>query len=204
MPTGSRQWRGDFQTPVAVARGRAHRPEQDAVRCPAARCTAPRAYLSLAHDPNQAARARPHFRVRVPLHRGTGRQAVRRTVRGAFDLLCAQGQLWLPLPRPFPSNWWRARSWSAIPATNTSAPMTTSAATNACRSSCSRNWSKRSATEREAWQVGSVPPLPELMVLGELAQTAADGSSDVGPRRGRPCARQPVCRSRLGTSAQSR
>ena len=25
-----------------------------------------------------------------------------------------------------------------------------------------------------------VPPLPELMVLGELAQTAADGSSDVG------------------------
>ncbi|WP_407150225.1 helix-turn-helix domain-containing protein [Bradyrhizobium sp. ORS 86] len=31
-----------------------------------------------------------------------------------------------------------------------------------------------------AWQVGSVPPLPELMVLGELAQTAADGNSDVG------------------------
>ncbi|MBR0691686.1 AraC family transcriptional regulator [Bradyrhizobium lablabi] len=30
------------------------------------------------------------------------------------------------------------------------------------------------------WQVGSVPPLPELMVLGELAQTAAVGSSDVG------------------------
>ena len=30
------------------------------------------------------------------------------------------------------------------------------------------------------WQVGAVPPLPELMVLGELAQTAADGSSDVG------------------------
>ncbi|QPF84525.1 helix-turn-helix transcriptional regulator [Bradyrhizobium genosp. L] len=30
------------------------------------------------------------------------------------------------------------------------------------------------------WQVGSVPPLPELMVLGELAQTAVDGNSDVG------------------------
>ncbi|KJC33595.1 transcriptional regulator [Bradyrhizobium sp. LTSP885] len=30
------------------------------------------------------------------------------------------------------------------------------------------------------WQVGSVPPLSELMVLGELAQTAADGNSDVG------------------------
>src|SRR5215475_6979737 len=33
---------------------------------------------------------------------------------------------------------------------------------------------------RSVWQVGSVPPLPELMVLGELAQTAAGGSSDVG------------------------
>jgi len=33
---------------------------------------------------------------------------------------------------------------------------------------------------REAWQVGATPPLPELMVLGELAQTAADGNSDLG------------------------
>jgi AraC-like DNA-binding protein len=33
---------------------------------------------------------------------------------------------------------------------------------------------------RDIWQVGSVPPLPELMVLGELAQTAAAGNSDVG------------------------
>ena len=30
------------------------------------------------------------------------------------------------------------------------------------------------------WQVGGVPPLPELMVLGELAQAAVDGHSDVG------------------------
>jgi AraC-like DNA-binding protein len=30
------------------------------------------------------------------------------------------------------------------------------------------------------WQVGSAPPLPELVVLGELAQSAADGSSDIG------------------------
>lgn len=30
------------------------------------------------------------------------------------------------------------------------------------------------------WRIGSVPPLPELMVLGELAQAAADGRSDVG------------------------
>jgi AraC-like DNA-binding protein len=30
------------------------------------------------------------------------------------------------------------------------------------------------------WQIGSAPPLPELMVLGELAQAAADGRSDIG------------------------
>jgi AraC-like DNA-binding protein len=32
----------------------------------------------------------------------------------------------------------------------------------------------------EIWRIGSVPPLPELMVLGELAQTAAAGNSDLG------------------------
>src|SRR3954451_5608974 len=32
----------------------------------------------------------------------------------------------------------------------------------------------------EVWQIGAAPPLPELMVLGELAQAAADGRSDVG------------------------
>ncbi|HZP94379.1 MAG TPA: AraC family transcriptional regulator [Burkholderiales bacterium] len=32
----------------------------------------------------------------------------------------------------------------------------------------------------EAWRIGCVPPLPELMVLGELAQTAAEGGSEVG------------------------
>lgn len=32
----------------------------------------------------------------------------------------------------------------------------------------------------EAWRSGSLPPLPELVVLGELAQAAAGGASDVG------------------------
>jgi AraC-like DNA-binding protein len=32
----------------------------------------------------------------------------------------------------------------------------------------------------EAWRIGAAPPLPELMVLGELAQAAADGRSDIG------------------------
>jgi AraC-like DNA-binding protein len=33
---------------------------------------------------------------------------------------------------------------------------------------------------RDTWMVGAAPPLAELMVLGELAQAAADGISDVG------------------------
>jgi len=32
----------------------------------------------------------------------------------------------------------------------------------------------------ETWQIGALPPLPELMVLGELAQAAAERKSDVG------------------------
>jgi AraC-like DNA-binding protein len=32
----------------------------------------------------------------------------------------------------------------------------------------------------EVWRIGAVPPLPELMVLGELAQAAAEGRSDLG------------------------
>ncbi|NRF68102.1 helix-turn-helix transcriptional regulator [Aquincola sp. S2] len=32
----------------------------------------------------------------------------------------------------------------------------------------------------EAWRSGSLPPLPELVVLGELAQAAAEGRSDLG------------------------
>lgn len=32
---------------------------------------------------------------------------------------------------------------------------------------------------RETWRIGSVPPLPELMVLGELAQAVADGRSQI-------------------------
>ncbi len=30
------------------------------------------------------------------------------------------------------------------------------------------------------WQTGGLPPLPQMMVLGELAQAAAEGSSDIG------------------------
>ena len=33
---------------------------------------------------------------------------------------------------------------------------------------------------QEVWQTGAVPPLPELMVVGELGQAAAEGRSDLG------------------------
>lgn len=32
----------------------------------------------------------------------------------------------------------------------------------------------------ETWRTGGLPPLPELMVLGELAQVAAEGRCDIG------------------------
>jgi AraC family transcriptional regulator len=34
--------------------------------------------------------------------------------------------------------------------------------------------------DQDVWRTGCVPPLPELMVLGELAQAAADGETDAG------------------------
>jgi len=34
--------------------------------------------------------------------------------------------------------------------------------------------------DQEVWRTGCVPPLPELMVLGELAQAAANGEMDAG------------------------
>src|SRR3954469_8062471 len=39
---------------------------------------------------------------------------------------------------------------------------------------------ERIGDEAETWHSGSIPPLPGLMVLGELARAAADGRSDVG------------------------
>ena len=33
---------------------------------------------------------------------------------------------------------------------------------------------------RALWQLGALPPLPELMVIGELAQAAVEGASDLG------------------------
>src|SRR5205814_1196458 len=33
---------------------------------------------------------------------------------------------------------------------------------------------------KRAWKIGALAPLPELMVVAELAQAAADGDSDVG------------------------
>jgi AraC-like DNA-binding protein len=34
--------------------------------------------------------------------------------------------------------------------------------------------------QADVWRIGAAPPLPELVVLGELAQAAAKGRSDIG------------------------
>jgi AraC-like DNA-binding protein len=41
-------------------------------------------------------------------------------------------------------------------------------------------WVEAIGGRKELWQIGSAPPLPELMVFGELAQAAAEGRSDAG------------------------
>jgi len=108
--------------------------------------------------------------------------------------LCAQRQLRLPQP------WALLRAGGGIdpgrpiPATNMSAPTTTSAATSACRSFLGpETGGKRSAIRAEGLADRPArPPLPELMVLGELAQAAADGPQRCRPRRGRTGVRQAV------------
>ena len=87
---------------------------------------------------------------------------------------------------------------------NLSVPTITSAATNACRSSWSRSWSRRSASAAEAWQIGAVPPLPELMVLGELGAGRGRRPQRYRPRRGRTSPRQPPGRGGLRESRANR
>jgi AraC-like DNA-binding protein len=36
------------------------------------------------------------------------------------------------------------------------------------------------SAKRECWERGCIPPVPELVVLGELAQSAASGGHDIG------------------------
>ena len=58
--------------------------------------------------------------------------------------------------------------------------MTMSAATNACRFFSIPELVEAIGDDTGVWRVGAAPPLPEFMVLGELAQAAADGRNDVG------------------------
>ena len=56
----------------------------------------------------------------------------------------------------------------------------------------------------EIWRVGYAPPLPELMVLGELAQAVGRGPQRCRVGRDRAAVRQPFCRGRLRASHGSR
>ncbi|WP_164016841.1 AraC family transcriptional regulator [Pyxidicoccus trucidator] len=44
----------------------------------------------------------------------------------------------------------------------------------------SQEWVAALGEPTDLWRTGSVPPLPEMMVLGELAQASAEGRSDLG------------------------
>ena len=55
-----------------------------------------------------------------------------------------------------------------------------SAATNACRSSLGPNWWKRSATAERHGRSGPCRRCRNWWCSGELAQSAADGNSDIG------------------------
>ncbi|MBD0272824.1 MAG: helix-turn-helix transcriptional regulator [Acetobacteraceae bacterium] len=57
----------------------------------------------------------------------------------------------------------------------------------------------------ETWRVGALPPLPGLVVLGELAQAAAEGRSDVGlDEAGMLYAARAVALAREATPAAAR
>ena len=56
---------------------------------------------------------------------------------------------------------------------------------HACGDEClsvklSPEFAESLGADKAAWDIGGVPPLPQLMVLGELAQAAVEGRSDVG------------------------
>ena len=89
--------------------------------------------------------------VRFPLYRGTRRQAVHGTVPLSLrSPLCARA-VSAAKAAAGRTIWCRDRSWSAIPATNMSAPTTTRLRRRMpVVLSRRRNWSRRSATERDA------------------------------------------------------
>src|SRR4029077_21089552 len=70
-------------------------------------------------------------------------------------------------------------SWGGR-APNTDAPTITTPGGDECLSfDLAPAVGERIGGGSELWQIGCVPPLPELMVAGELAQTAAEGRGDV-------------------------
>ena len=110
---------------------------------------------------------------------GPGDTPVSGTARGVLAVLRAQRQLRLPRARPG-IRAGRRLAAGRIPGDEFVCTHDhPRAATNACRSSSNRN-SRHGDGDAKLWQRGGLPPLPELMVLGELAQAAADGRSDFG------------------------
>ena len=128
------QWRRHLQAPPAVDRGRAQLEQQDPVRRAASRLPRRARRAKIAGMNVTTLLQRPSISVSdfrcsaVP-----GRHAVRGTAPLPLHLLCAQGQLRLPQPRPLLRAGGGIGPGRLIPATNMSAATIMSAATNACR-----------------------------------------------------------------------
>ena len=110
----------------------------------------------------------------------TRRCAVCRAATTAFPSPMCAAAASVAAPGVDRSSWWRGRSSSAIPATNTSARMSMPRGDECLSFHLAPALVEAIGYRPDIWRSVCVPPLPELMVLGELAQAAAEGRSDVG------------------------
>ena len=152
---------------------------------------------------NDAAAAPLDLGVRLPLRRRSRRCAVHGTASLPFDLLCAQGQLRLPQPRPSVRTGGGVGPGRPSRRRISSAATIMSAATSACRFSCA-------GTGRSDRRPGR-----DLADRLRAAAAGIDGARRAGagrrrrpqryrPRRDRTVVRRPLCRGGVGARAQSR
>ena len=179
-------------------------------RCPRARARSPRCTPTSRRSGRPRSRALPpprrgaqgrvrlncrfdaeHYRaaarpVSATDYRCSAEPAERRTSSGTrlHDLLRAPGSFGHRDARQVVRARGRLGARWAIPATSTCArTITPRAVTSACRSRSRPSSSRRSAAARALWRAGGVPPLPELVVLGELAQATAERAPTSGSTR---------------------
>jgi len=131
------------------------------------------------HGLSVDAACRSSLRGRLPLRHLAGLVAVRRVPPRLYGVLRAQGQLRLYYPRPL------ARARRGFRDDRVPGPGIRLHARSRARRRVSVDPSAPELVDRigdrlAIWQRGALPPLPELMVLGERLQACVDGTSDLG------------------------